>query len=191
MVQSWKSNKRRAKDLWKSMKPLLLSKMNQHLILWNFVILWLKGFSKIVASLEIGYQWHEVWERVLCLKDLDPCMAPLGLWISWTTTAWRWLITLKAGTVTPHQCQLALNTEILLVLNIMMMRQPLCGCTARRWLLELGWWLRVPVKGVYVDGYEWEDVMEGCNEVFFLKWWGLRHRCCILRGLSRGGFQWR
>ena len=45
---------------WKKADDMLsISTINQLLILHNFVTLWLKGYGKIDASLQIAQQWHE------------------------------------------------------------------------------------------------------------------------------------
>jgi hypothetical protein len=47
------------KDLRRGYKTLPLSRINQLLIIHNFVTLHLKGLNCIPASLEIARQWHE------------------------------------------------------------------------------------------------------------------------------------
>ncbi|KAJ3737470.1 hypothetical protein DFJ43DRAFT_1128663 [Lentinula guzmanii] len=63
-----------------------------------------------------------------------------------------WLSSQKAGDVTPHKFQAALNNTILPDLGIQR-KQPL-------WLVILGWQLTVIRKGVYMDGHECPDVFE-------------------------------
>ena len=46
-------------DLKKKAKSLPLSQINQLMILSNFTTLHLKGLGRIVASKEIGRQWHD------------------------------------------------------------------------------------------------------------------------------------
>ena len=77
----------------------------------------------------------------------------------------NYLRSLPTGKVTPKKLQAAVNTQILPDLGITPKR--LIGtCTARRWLIKLGWRYTQVKKGVYMDGHERADVVKYCQEVF-------------------------
>ncbi|KZP16947.1 hypothetical protein FIBSPDRAFT_678054, partial [Athelia psychrophila] len=61
--------------------------------------------------------------------------------------------------------QQALHEVIFPDLNISQ-QSPLSECTARRWLIKLGWCRTVVRKGVYMDGHERSDVVKYRQEVF-------------------------
>ncbi|KAJ3746059.1 hypothetical protein DFH05DRAFT_1458428 [Lentinula detonsa] len=153
-----------------------LSKVNQFLILRNFSTLRLKGFGRMEASQQIALQWHEkngvhfarhirqlarhyqVFEQLPTEKRGGMRTSRTLLSDENTRNAARaWLSSQKAGDVTPHKFQAALNDTILPDLGIQR-KQPLCVRTARRWLVILGWRLTVIRKGVYMDGHERPDV---------------------------------
>ena len=68
-----------------------------------------------------------------------------------------WLTAQKAGDVTPQKLQRALASTIFPDLGINP-KHPLSECTARRWLLKLGWRYTMVRKGVDMDGHERDDV---------------------------------
>lgn len=46
------------------------------------------------------------------------------------------------------------------------LKTPLCECTAHKWLMQLGWRLTKLKKGVYMDGHECPDVVAYCHDIF-------------------------
>jgi hypothetical protein len=64
-IRGWDVLREQVKsDLKKFSKTLPLSKINQLMIIRNFVTLRLKGFGRIDASIQIARQWHDgdgVW----------------------------------------------------------------------------------------------------------------------------------
>ena len=67
--------------------------------------------------------------------------------------------------MTPKKLQVAVNTEILPDLGITP-KKPIGTCTARRWLIKLGWRYTEVKKGVYMDGHKRVDVVKYRREVF-------------------------
>jgi hypothetical protein len=76
-----------------------------------------------------------------------------------------WLTAQKTGSVTPRCFCDGLNQEILPSLGILL-SNPLCECTACRWLVRLGWMQKTLHKGVYMDGHERPDVIKYREDVF-------------------------
>ena len=68
------------------------------------------------------------------------------------------LLSLAKGEVTPKQFHHSLNTQILPTLGYPPMKS-LSECTARQWLIKLGWWHTKLKKGVYMDGHKRPDVV--------------------------------
>lgn len=173
-IRTWTDLREQIKvDLKK--KSLPLSKVNQLLILRNFATLRLKGDGKIDASREIARQWHEgegvhfarkvrtlarhyqLYEQLPIERRGSAGGRSLLLDETVKSTARGWLMTQKAGTVTPRRFQRALNDDILPSLNITLAKD-LCERTARRWLIKLGFRRTVLRKGVYKDGHDRDDV---------------------------------
>ncbi len=158
--------------------------MNQLLIISNFATLHIKGVSCTQASLEIARQWHKGQEnwfswRVQALARHYQIFEALPIerrggarqsrsWLydeqvkTWTRD---WLTSQKTGEVTPCQLQYALNQTIFPELNITLTKG-ISECTARHWLIRLGWHWTVMQKGVYMNGHEHADVVEYRNNVF-------------------------
>jgi hypothetical protein len=75
------------------------------------------------------------------------------------------LSTVPTGEVTPKEFRHALNEQILPSVRFAL-KDGLSECTARRWLVLLGWrHIRVK-KRVYMDGHERLDIVEYPNNVF-------------------------
>jgi hypothetical protein len=75
------------------------------------------------------------------------------------------LSTVPTGKVTPKEFRCALNERILPSLGFAL-KDRLSECTARRWLVSLGWRHTRVKKGVYMDSHERPDVVEYQNNVF-------------------------
>src|SRR6266853_6372581 len=69
------------------------------------------------------------------------------------------LTSLAMGEVTPKWFHHSHNTQILLTFGYPPTKT-LLECTARWWLIKLGWWCTMLRKGVYMDGHERPDVVE-------------------------------
>jgi hypothetical protein len=184
-IRDWATLRTQIKaELKKNSKTLPLSRINQLLILSNFATLRLKGSSRITASLEIAKQWHEgkgTWfaRRIRALARHYQIFEKLPVEKrGGSANAWSclhnesvqkrtldWLRAQPTGKVTPRGLQRALNSTIFPELNIRP-KKPFSECTARRWLIKLGWRRTVVRKGVYMDGHEREDVIKYRNEVF-------------------------
>ncbi len=82
--------------------------------------------------------------------------------------AWGWLANQRPGTVTPAVFHATLNSEILPSLCVIL-KTPICDCTAHFWLHKLGYDKIALWKGVYMDGHEWPDVVEYCNTSYLPK----------------------
>jgi len=78
-----------------------------------------------------------------------------------------WLTSQELGTVTPADFRRAVNEEILPRLMITT-EKPLALSTVYLWLLRLGFHTTESKKGVYVDGYEREDVIKYRQQIFLL-----------------------
>jgi hypothetical protein len=159
------------KELQKRKRTLPLSHINQYLIIRNFATLRIKGLSRIAASKEIAWQWHEgqgthfarrvhalthhyqTFEQLPIERRGGEQQAGSLLYDESIKLACReWLTSQPVGQITPHLFQHALNSAFLPGLNIPL-KKPLCERTARRWLIKLGWRLTVLQKGVYMDGH--------------------------------------
>lgn len=133
-----------------------LAQINQLLIIRNFATLFLKGFGRIQASVEIARQWHKdkgvhFARRVHILirhfeifQDLPKekrggaqDSRSLLSEESVRCAARTWLETQPVGSITPKIFQHALNNTILPALDVVL-KMPLCEHTARRWLIKLG-----------------------------------------------------
>jgi hypothetical protein len=68
------------------------------------------------------------------------------------------LTSLAMGEVTPKWFHHSLNTEILPTLGYPPVKT-LLECTARQWLIKLGWQCTMLKKGVYMDGHKRPDVI--------------------------------
>jgi len=69
------------------------------------------------------------------------------------------LSSLPTGDITLKQFHHALHKQILPSLG-WILGKPLLECTARRWLIKLGWRHTMLRKGVYMDGHKRPDVVE-------------------------------
>ncbi|PCH36576.1 hypothetical protein WOLCODRAFT_82413, partial [Wolfiporia cocos MD-104 SS10] len=171
-------------DLKHKSKTLPLIRVKQLLILSNFATLWLNGFSIIDASMQIAHQWHEGngnWfaRRVHALARHYQVFEQLPVekhdsssnnrsWLhnkSVQNCTREWLTTQSIGKVMPHNLQQSLNSIILPDLG-MIPAKPLSICTARRWLIKLGWRRTVVRKGIYMGGHEHSDVVKYRNGIF-------------------------
>ena len=85
--------------------------------------------------------------------------------------------------MTPCCLQHALNGIIFSELNISL-SNPIRERTARRWMIKLGWHRTLVQKGVYMDGYEQEDIMKYQNEVFLLAIAQFETQMAKLKGLE-------
>jgi hypothetical protein len=181
----WDELRKKIKDdLKKNSKKLSLSQINQMLILANFATLWLKGITRIDASVEIARQWHEgrgVWfsQRV---RDITRhyqifeqlpkerrgglCMARSWLHDEAVRSQVKSFPTnIPSGKVTPASLVKHVNGEVFPQLGIIPSK-PLSVRTGRRWLIKLGWRYTAIKKGVYMDGHERKDVVLYRNKIF-------------------------
>jgi hypothetical protein len=164
-VQGPTSHIRDWSDLWKDIKDhlkensstLLLSQINQLLIISNFATLRIKGVSRTQASFEIARQWHEgqgnwfawrVWAlarhyQIFEALPIEKCSGARKS-KSWLydeqvkTRTQDWLTSQKTGDVTPHRLRHAVNEIILPELN-MNLSKGISERTARCWLIKFGW----------------------------------------------------
>jgi hypothetical protein len=81
------------------------------------------------------------------------------------TTARTYLTSLATGDVTPKKFQHALNEQVLPSLEYTL-NVGLLECTARQWLIKLGWQRKALRKGVYMDDHKRINVKKYRNEVF-------------------------
>jgi hypothetical protein len=144
----------------------------------------LKGTSRMGASMEIAWQWHEgngLWysRRVRALARHYQIFEQLPREKrggargsrsffhdeSVETRCRTWLSNIPTGQVTPRALQNALHSTIFPELGIIP-KQPISERTARRWLIKLGWRRTIIRKGVYMDGHEREDVVKYRNEIY-------------------------
>ncbi len=172
------------KQLNNESKILPLSKLNQLMIISCFATLRLKGYSRTQSSIEVARQWHEGggnWfaRRVRALARHYQVFKRLpverrggaGNTRSWLhdesvkKSTLNWLTSQKTGKVTPQKLAHALNEALFPELNITP-KSPISECTARRWLIKLGWRRTLVQKGVYMDGHEREDVVDYRKNVF-------------------------
>ena len=121
-VRGWEELRHQIRaDLKANNQSLPLSKVNQLLILRNFATLRLKGFKKIAASEHIAQEWHDGEGRyfarqVRCLAHHYQVFEQLPEgWKGGTrkartllldevveAAARDWLMSQKAGAITPH-----------------------------------------------------------------------------------------
>ena len=181
-IHSWKELRDQIKkDLKTKHAMLLLSQINQLIILQNFAILRLKGQGWIPASYEIAKQWHEkdngssthFARRIRALarhyqnfeqlpvehhggrKNAKSLLKDETI----KAAARTWLTEQPVGSITPQNFAHGLNTQVLPSLGVSLTK-PLCERTAHHWLIQLGWSHTVLHKGVYMDGHEREDVIK-------------------------------
>ncbi len=76
-------------------------------------------------------------------------------------------MSLAMGEVTPKWFHHSLNTQILLTLRYPPTKT-LSECTARQWLIKLGWRRTMLKKGIYMDGHERPDVIDCWMNTFLL-----------------------
>jgi hypothetical protein len=160
-----------------------LTVINHLIILRNFATLRMKGFGWMAASQHIAVQWHkgsglhfaqQIWVLARHYQQLErlpdeTCGGNRGHSLLADThiqmAARQWLMKVKTGAVTPCSFCDALNNRVLPTLGITLKR-PLCECTARRWLVKLGWRRTLLRKGVYKDGHNRPDVVKYRQETF-------------------------
>lgn len=175
------------KQLSAKKKTRTLAEFNKLTIIRNFCTLRLKGHGWGSASREIAQQWHEGegvhFARMVCLlvrfyrrfealpvERRGGLRASRSLFCDETVQGISrdWLGTQKIGSVTPLKFCKALNDTLFPKLGIVV-PNPICERTARRWLIKLGYRRTVYRKGVYVDGHERPDVVKFRNETFLPK----------------------
>ncbi|PCH34871.1 hypothetical protein WOLCODRAFT_155522 [Wolfiporia cocos MD-104 SS10] len=197
-IRDWSLLRKKLKDdLQNKSRTLPLTRVNQFMILINFTMLRLKGFSRIDSSLQIARQWHEgsgnwfachvrALARHYQLFEVLPIEKRGGSenahsWLHNEAVQKRtqdWLVTQPIGKVTPRRLRDTLNSIIFPDLNIFP-KAPLGDRTARRWLIRLGWRRMVVQKGVYMDGHERADVIKYHQDVFLPLMASLEH--CMVR----------
>jgi hypothetical protein len=155
-VQGLTSHVHNWSDLWKEIKDhlntnsstLLLSQINQLLIISNFATLQIKGVSRTQASFEIARQWHEGqgnWfaRRVQALARHYQIFEALPIekrggarksksWLydeQVKTRTQDWLTSQETGDVTPRQLRHAVNEIILPELKIFQ-RESVSNCSS-------------------------------------------------------------
>lgn len=184
-VRPWDVLRKKIKDnIKKNSKVLPLSQLNQLMILANFATLRLKGTSRIQASIEIAWQWHEgeghwfarhvrnlarhyqIFEQLP--KENRGGVRTRRSWLHDEDVrkhVQQYLSNLPTGKVTPKALVKHVDTIIFPTLGITPAK-PLSIRTGCRWLIKLGWRHSLIKKGIYMDGHEREDVVKYRNEVF-------------------------
>ncbi|KZT63123.1 hypothetical protein DAEQUDRAFT_680923 [Daedalea quercina L-15889] len=184
-IRGWYDLREQIKaDLARSKKKnVILTEINQLLILRNFATLRLKGFERIPASQEIARQWHE-GEGVHFARRIRQLACHYQLFEQLPiekrggdrghsllndehvqAAARQYLSGLAAGEVTPKLFRRALNEQILPTLGFHL-KTGLSNRTARHWLIKLGWRRTRLKKGVYMDGHERPDVRKYRDKEF-------------------------
>jgi hypothetical protein len=170
MVERYKKNE----------SPTILNKLT---ILRNFATLRIKGVRRIAASEEITRQFHkgtghhfarqiralaqhyQLFEQLPEEKQGGTGGRSLLKDERVQAVARTYLSGVPLGKVTPRKFHRALTKDILPTLGFPI-KDGLSECTARRWLISLGWRRMRVKKGVYMDGHERPDVVEYRNDMF-------------------------